>query len=62
MVVIALTKQAQISGSKAGVLVKVASSVLGGGGGGKDDTAQGGGTELHKIDDAIAAIRGELTK
>jgi alanyl-tRNA synthetase len=43
-------------------LVKVASSVLGGGGGGKDDTAQGGGTDISKIEAAITAIRGELAK
>jgi alanyl-tRNA synthetase len=62
MIVIALTKQAQVNGAKAGALVKIASSVLGGGGGGKDDTAQGGGTDLGKIDLAISAIRSELTK
>jgi alanyl-tRNA synthetase len=62
MVVIALTKQAQNLGAKAGALVKLASSVLGGGGGGKDDTAQGGGSDISKIDEAISAIRGELAK
>jgi alanyl-tRNA synthetase len=62
MLVVALTKQAQNVGIKAGVLVKLASSVLGGGGGGKDDTAQGGGSDVAKIQEAINAIRGELAK
>ena len=62
MVVIAVTKQAQNLGAKAGQLVRTASAVLGGGGGGKDDTAQGGGVDIGKIDEAIAAIRSELSK
>jgi alanyl-tRNA synthetase len=61
MVVIAVTKQAQNLGAKAGQLVRTASAVLGGGGGGKDDTAQGGGVDIGKIDEAIAAIRSELS-
>ena len=60
MVVIAATKEAQAAGVKAGALVRVASAVLGGGGGGKDDIAQGGGSDLSKIDQAITAIRNEL--
>lgn len=62
MVVVAVTKQAQTVGAKAGQLVKIASSVLGGGGGGKDDTAQGGGSDVAKIDPAIVAIRSELAR
>ena len=62
MVVISVTKQAQNIGAKAGNLVRLASTVLGGGGGGKDDTAQGGGTDLSKIESAITAIRSELSK
>ena len=60
MLVVALTKQAEAKGKKAGDLVRVASTVLGGGGGGKSDIAQGGGTDLAKVESAIAAIRGEL--
>jgi alanyl-tRNA synthetase len=60
MLVVAITKQAQAAGVKAGALVKIASTILGGGGGGKDDTAQGGGSDLSKINDAISAIRSEL--
>ncbi|MFM6977492.1 MAG: alanine--tRNA ligase [Micrococcales bacterium] len=62
MLVVAVTKQAQNVGVKAGALVKVASSILGGGGGGKDDTAQGGGSEIAKIPSAIDAIRAELAR
>jgi alanyl-tRNA synthetase len=62
MLVVALTKQAQVAGHKAGSLVKVASGILGGGGGGKDDTAQGGGSDSSKIQAAISAIRSELAK
>jgi alanyl-tRNA synthetase len=43
------------------VLVKLASGILGGGGGGKDDLAQGGGTDVSKLSEAVVAIRGELS-
>lgn len=62
MLVIAITKQAQVAGFKAGALVKVASAILGGGGGGKDDTAQGGGTDSNKISAAMDAVRSELAR
>lgn len=62
MLVIAITKQAQVAGFKAGALVKVASAILGGGGGGKDDTAQGGGTDSNKINAAMDAVRSELAR
>ncbi|MEY4320060.1 MAG: hypothetical protein RLZZ471_1 [Actinomycetota bacterium] len=62
MLVVALTKQAQVAGHKAGALVKIASGILGGGGGGKDDTAQGGGSDVTKIQSAIDAVRSELAK
>jgi alanyl-tRNA synthetase len=42
-------------GYKAGELVSVASKVLGGGGGGKPELAQGGGTNVEKLSQAIAA-------
>ena len=61
MLVVAVTKQAQVAGVKAGALVRTASAVLGGGGGGKDDTAQGGGSDLSKIEAALSAIRSELS-
>jgi alanyl-tRNA synthetase len=46
------------SGIKAGDLARVASAVLGGGGGGKPDLAQGGGTDVSKLDEAISAAVG----
>lgn len=58
--VVGVSSEAQKSGVKAGELVKIGSKVLGGGGGGKDDFAQGGGSELVKIDEAIEAIRTAL--
>jgi alanyl-tRNA synthetase len=60
-VAVATGESARASGAKAGVLVKLASGILGGGGGGKDDLAQGGGTEVSKLSDAVFAIRGELS-
>lgn len=59
-VVVATTEGARSAGAKAGRLVTVASKVLGGGGGGKDDLAQGGGTDVSKIDEALQAIRSAL--
>ncbi len=62
MLIVAVTKQAQAVGVKAGALVRVASAVLGGGGGGKDDIAQGGGNDISKIDEATQAMQLELAK
>ena len=60
MVLVATTEAARAAGHKAGNLVRTASQILGGGGGGKDDLAQGGGSDVTKIGDALAAIRGAL--
>ena len=49
-------KDAVAKGVKAGELVKAVSAVCGGKGGGKPDSAMGGGTELLKVDDALAAV------
>ncbi len=57
MLVIATTESARNSGLKAGALVRAASAVLGGGGGGKDDIAQGGGSDVNKISQAISAVK-----
>ncbi|WP_455581338.1 alanine--tRNA ligase [Dysosmobacter sp.] len=43
-------------GVKAGELVKTVCAVCGGKGGGKPDSAMGGGTDLLKLDDALAAV------
>ena len=60
LVAVATTDSARAIGAKAGELVRTASAVLGGGGGGKDDYAQGGGTDVAKIDEAIQAIEKAL--
>ena len=49
-------KDAVARGIKAGDLVKAVSAICGGKGGGKPDSAMGGGTELLKVDDALAAV------
>jgi alanyl-tRNA synthetase len=55
-VVIVVAGPASVTkGYKAGELVSVASKVLGGGGGGKPELAQGGGTNVEKLAQAIAA-------
>lgn len=60
VVIAATTKSARESGVKAGALAKLAAQVLGGGGGGKDDLAQGGGSDVTKIDEALVEIRRSL--
>jgi alanyl-tRNA synthetase len=55
-VVVATNAAARDKGFSAGDLVKAASQVLGGGGGGKPDVAQGGGADVAKVPDAVAAI------
>jgi alanyl-tRNA synthetase len=60
MVVVAANQLAQSAGIHAGNLVKLASAVLGGGGGGKSDIAQGGGTDVSKIDAAFESIAAAL--
>jgi alanyl-tRNA synthetase len=56
VLVVAASDAARSRGVKAGALVKIGSTVLGGGGGGKDDFAQGGGTNVGAIDQALQAI------
>ncbi|TIH37685.1 alanine--tRNA ligase [Subtercola vilae] len=57
VVIVATTAEARSASLKAGALAKLAASILGGGGGGKDDLAQGGGTNVDALDDALAGIR-----
>jgi alanyl-tRNA synthetase len=57
-IMVACGQAAIESGIKAGDLARVSSAVLGGGGGGKPDLAQGGGTEVSKLDEAISAAVG----
>ena len=61
--VIAAVPKAMIDhGLKAGDWVRVASEVLGGKGGGKPDMAQGGGTHVGKVKEAIALARQHALK
>src|SRR5690606_27780852 len=59
-VIVGTNEPARARGAKAGQLAKTAAGVLGGGGGGKDDLAQGGGSKVEAIADALDAIRGAL--
>ena len=49
-------KDAVASGVKAGDIIKAIAPICGGRGGGKPDSAMGGGTEVSKVDDALAAV------
>ena len=49
-------KEAVKKGVRAGDLVKAVSAIAGGSGGGKSDSAMGGGKNLLKLDDALAAV------
>ena len=49
-------KEAVAKGVKAGDLVKNVCAICGGKGGGKPDSAMGGGTEILKVDDALASV------
>lgn len=56
VVMVATTEGARNSGLQAGALARLAAGVLGGGGGGKDDFAQGGGSDVTKIPEALKSI------
>ena len=45
-----------VYGIKAGDIIKAIAPIVGGKGGGKPDSAMGGGTNLLKVDDALAAV------
>lgn len=49
-------KNAVAAGIKAGELVREVSAIAGGKGGGKPDSAMGGGNQVLKTDDALAAV------
>ena len=49
-------KEAVAKGIKAGEIIKNVTAICGGKGGGKPDSAMGGGTEVLKLDDALASI------
>ena len=49
-------KNAVARGVRAGDIIKEIAPIVGGKGGGKPDSAMGGGTDVLKIDDALAAV------
>ena len=49
-------KEAVAHGVKAGDIIKAIAPICGGKGGGKPDSAMGGGSDLLKLDDALAAV------
>ena len=49
-------KEAIARGIKAGDIIKTIAPVVGGKGGGKPDSAMGGGTDVLKVDDALAMV------
>lgn len=49
-------KEAVEKGIKAGELIRTVTAICGGKGGGKPDSAMGGGTDLLKLDNALAAV------
>jgi alanyl-tRNA synthetase len=56
LLVIATNEEARRWGVAAGDLVREAAGVLGGSGGGRPDVAQGGGTVLEKLPDALREV------
>ena len=51
-------KDAVAKGLKAGDIIKNITAIAGGKGGGKPDSAMGGGNDLSKLDEALAAVEG----
>ena len=49
-------KEAVARGVKAGDLIKTITPICGGRGGGKPDSAMGGGSDLEKVDQALARV------
>ncbi|GAA4784494.1 alanine--tRNA ligase [Actinomycetospora chlora] len=60
--VVATTEGARDRGLAAGDLVKAFAPAVNGRGGGKPDLAQGGGSGVAGIDDAVAALRAEVAR
>ena len=59
-VVVAVNDAARAWGVSANLLVRTATGLLGGSGGGKDDVAQGGGTDLSRVEEALRAVEHEV--
>jgi alanyl-tRNA synthetase len=60
-VVVSVAPSIVARGVRAGEVVKAAAAVLGGGGGGRDTLAQAGGSDIDRLDDALAAAREAVT-
>jgi alanyl-tRNA synthetase len=58
--VVALNEAAQTKGLSANTLIGVVGDKIGGRGGGKADIAQGGGTDVSAIPDALAAVEAAI--
>jgi alanyl-tRNA synthetase len=61
-VVATVNEAGRAKGLSANALLQVVGPVVGGRGGGKDDLAQGGGTEVAKIDEALALVAPAVAK
>ena len=55
-------KEAIAKGVRAGDIIKAIAPICGGSGGGKPDSAMGGGKDLLKLDDALAAVDDVVTQ
>ena len=51
-------KDAVAKGVKAGDIIRNITAIAGGKGGGKPDSAMGGGNDVSKLDEALAAVKG----
>jgi alanyl-tRNA synthetase len=59
-IVVAVNDEARRWGISANTLVRVAAASLGGSGGGKDDVAQGGGSQMDNVDQALRDLEHEV--
>lgn len=62
MLVVATNAAAREIGARAGALVRLGAKILGGGGGGRDDLAQGGGSDVTAVGEALSTIESEIGK
>jgi alanyl-tRNA synthetase len=61
-IVVATNEAARERGLSASSLLRAAAAAVGGRGGGKDDVAQGGGTQVSGIEQALADVRAEILR
>ncbi|HWC35994.1 MAG TPA: alanine--tRNA ligase [Mycobacteriales bacterium] len=60
VVVVAVNDAGRERGLRAGEIAKAVAGQLGGGGGGKDDVAQGGGTDVARLDGVLTALPADV--